>query len=77
MRVTPWPKPVGKAPEVRLINGVQHLDNGALQYLVLQRGNAQRPQPPIRLRVGWAASEVPFALVLFRRPPAKPDMILS
>jgi hypothetical protein len=27
--------------------------------------------------VGWAASEVPFVLVLFRRPPAKPDVILS
>jgi hypothetical protein len=29
------------------------------------------------LWVGWAASEVPFVLVLFRRPPAKPDVILS
>ena len=46
MRAAPWPEPVREAPEVRLIHGVQHLDDGPLDNLVLQRGNAERPQPP-------------------------------
>jgi hypothetical protein len=33
MRVAPRPKSVGKAPEVRLIDGVQHLDDGPLEVL--------------------------------------------
>jgi hypothetical protein len=50
MRAAPWPEPVGEAQEVRLVNGAQHLDDGPLEDLVLQRGNAERPQPPVRLR---------------------------
>src|SRR6266704_2986990 len=50
MRVAPWPEPVGTTPEVHLVDGVQHLDDGALDNLVLQRGNTERPQPPVRLR---------------------------
>jgi hypothetical protein len=50
MRAAPRPKPIGKAPEVRLVDGVEHLDDGSLEELVLQRGNAQRPLPPVRLR---------------------------
>src|SRR6266545_6314241 len=50
MRVAPRPEPVGEAPELRLIHGVEHLDDGPLDNLVLQRGDAERPQPPVRLR---------------------------
>jgi len=39
---TPRPEPVRKAPEVRLIDGVKHLDDGPLKNLVLQRGDAER-----------------------------------
>ena len=46
MRLAPWPEPVRKAPEIRLVNGVQHLDDGPLDNLVLQRGDAERPLPP-------------------------------
>jgi hypothetical protein len=40
MRAAPGPKPIGKAEKVRLVDGVQHLDDGALEELVLQRGNS-------------------------------------
>src|SRR6266536_455388 len=43
VRVAPRPEPVGKAQEVRLIDGVEHLDDGPLDDLVLQRGDAERP----------------------------------
>ena len=43
------PKPVGEPQEVRLIDGVQHLNHGALDDLVLQRGDPERPKPPIGL----------------------------
>jgi hypothetical protein len=45
------PEPVGEAPEVHLVDGAQHLDDGPLDDLVLQRGNAERPLPPVRLRM--------------------------
>src|SRR5216683_2133199 len=50
MRAAPWPEPIGEAQEVRLIDGIQHLDDGTLDDLVFQRGDAERPQPPVRLR---------------------------
>ena len=50
MWTTPRPEPVGKPEEVRLVNGVQHLHHRPLQDLVLQAGDTERPQPPVRLR---------------------------
>jgi hypothetical protein len=50
MRTTPGPEPVGQAPKIHLVDCVKHLDDGPLNDLVLQRGNTQRPQPPVRLR---------------------------
>jgi len=50
MRAAPRPETVGEAQEVHLVDGVEHLDDGALEDLVLQRGNAKRPLPPVRLR---------------------------
>src|SRR6266702_282049 len=38
-------KPVREPEEVRFVDGVQHLDGGPLDDLVLQRGNAQRALP--------------------------------
>ena len=46
----PRPEPVGETEEVRLVDGVQHLDHRPLEDLVLQRGDPERPQPPVRLR---------------------------
>src|SRR6266545_2906714 len=46
----PGPIPVREAQELRLVNRVQHLDDGALDEFVLQRGNPERPLPPVRLR---------------------------
>jgi hypothetical protein len=50
MRFAPGPEPVGEAEEVRLVDAVKHLHDGALQDLVLQRGDPQRTQPAVRLR---------------------------
>ncbi len=50
MRAAPRPKSVREPNEVRLVNGVQDRDDGALDQLVLQRGNPERSLPPIRLR---------------------------
>ena len=47
MRFAPGAKPVGEASEVRLVDAVEHLDDGALEDLVLQRGDTERPQPPV------------------------------
>ena len=46
----PRPEPVREAEEVLLVDRVEHLDHGPLDDLVLQRGDAQRPLPPVRLR---------------------------
>jgi hypothetical protein len=43
VRLAPRPEPVGEAPEVHLVDSVQHLDDGPLKNLVLQRGNTQQP----------------------------------
>ena len=40
------PEPVGEPPEVRLVDGVQYLDDGPLEDLVLQRGDAERRSRP-------------------------------
>jgi hypothetical protein len=50
MRRAPGPEPIREAEEVLLVDGVQHLDERALEDLVLQRGDPERPQPPVRLR---------------------------
>src|SRR5437870_5737557 len=47
---THWSNTVREAQEVRLVDRVEYLDDGTLDDLVLQRGDAERPQPPIRLR---------------------------
>jgi hypothetical protein len=50
MRGAPGPKPVREAEEVRLVDAVEHLDDGTLKDLVLQGSYAQRALPPVRLR---------------------------
>jgi hypothetical protein len=50
MRSTPRPKPIGKPQEVRLIDGVEDLNNGPLDDFVLQGCDAKRPQASIGLR---------------------------
>jgi len=50
MWLAPRPEPVGEAPEVHLVDRVQHLDDGPLNDLVLQRGDTQRTLPPVGLR---------------------------
>ena len=43
MRAAPRPKPIREADEVLLVDGVQHLDDGTLEDLVLQRSDPERP----------------------------------
>src|ERR1035438_3925292 len=50
MRVTPWPEPVRKAPEVHLVNLVEDGHHGLLNNLVLQTRDAQRALLPVGLR---------------------------
>jgi hypothetical protein len=50
MRVAPGPEPIGEAEEVLLVDGVEHLDDCPLKDLVLDRGDAERPLPPVSLR---------------------------
>ena len=50
MLASPFTEPVGKAEEVRLIDGVQHRRHGVLDDLVLQGGDAERALPPVRFR---------------------------
>jgi hypothetical protein len=42
VRATPRTKSVREATEVRLVDRVEHLDDGPLKNLVLQRGDAER-----------------------------------
>jgi hypothetical protein len=49
VRVATRSEPIGETEEVRLVDGVQHLDRGSLDDLVLQRWHSERPLPPIRL----------------------------
>jgi hypothetical protein len=46
----PLPEPLREAEEVRLVDGVEHLDGGELNNLVLQRGYPERPLPRVFLR---------------------------
>ncbi len=46
----PRPESVREPEKVDLVDGVQDRDDGALDQLVFQRRNAERPQPPVRLR---------------------------
>jgi hypothetical protein len=39
MRAAPRPEPVRESPEVHLVDGIQHPDDGPLDDLVLQRGD--------------------------------------
>src|SRR5580658_6119515 len=50
MWTTPRPKPIRETQEILLIDGVQHLNQRPLDDLVLQRGDPERPLPPVRLR---------------------------
>ena len=50
MRAAPRPESIGEAEKVGLIDRVHHLDRRALDELIFQRGDAQRPLPPVSLR---------------------------
>src|SRR4051794_14525139 len=50
MRTATGPEPVRKALEVGLVNLVKDRHHSLLNNLVLQRCNAQRALPPVRLR---------------------------
>src|SRR5260370_10096547 len=50
MLAAPRPEPIGETEKVLLVHGVQHLNHRPLDNLVLQRGDAARPLPPVRLR---------------------------
>jgi hypothetical protein len=50
MRAAPRSEPVREPDEVLLIYGVEHLDDSPLDDLVLQRGDTERPEPPVCLR---------------------------
>ena len=39
-----------EAEKVLFVDGIEHLDDGPLDQLVFQRGDAERPLPPVRLR---------------------------
>src|ERR671918_231214 len=49
MRAASRPEPVREAEEVSLVDRVHHLNRRALDELVFQRGDAQRPLPPVGL----------------------------
>jgi len=49
MRRAPGSEPIREAEKVRLIDAVEHLHDGTLDDLVLQRRDPQRTQPAIRL----------------------------
>ena len=67
MLAAPRPKPVREAEEVRLVDGVQHLDGGALNDFVFQRGNTERrsARPPSRCRPDEPARSVRSAFQPF------------
>ena len=44
------PEAIGEAEEVRLVDGIENLHHRTLDDLVLQRGDAERALPPVRLR---------------------------
>src|SRR5277367_3593866 len=50
MWTTPRSKPIRETQEILFVDGVQHLAQSPLDDLVLQRGDPERPWPPVRLR---------------------------
>src|SRR2546425_4456773 len=50
VRPAPRPEPVREPEEVDLVDRIQDRDDRALDEFVFQRGNAERPQPPVGLR---------------------------
>jgi hypothetical protein len=50
MRRAPRSEPIREAKEVHLVDGVQDLDHRPLDDFVLQRGDPERPLPPVDLR---------------------------
>ena len=48
-----WPTPraesIREPHKVLFVDGVEHLDDGALDDLILQHGDSERPLPPVRL----------------------------
>jgi hypothetical protein len=68
---------MGMVGELRLVVRLQQQTHHLADQFIRPGGQPEGPPGSVLLGVGWAASEVPFGLVLFRRPPAKPDMILS
>src|SRR6266851_883996 len=50
VRATPGPEPIRETEKVLLVHRVQHLHHRTLEDLVLQRGDTERPLPPVRLR---------------------------
>jgi hypothetical protein len=50
MRAASRSESIREADEVRLVDAVQHLHDGTLQDLVLQRRDTERPQAPVSLR---------------------------
>src|SRR5206468_7855764 len=50
MRLAPWPKSMGKAEEVHLVDAVQDHHEGTLDQLVLERGDPEWPLASVRFR---------------------------
>src|ERR1700745_4105654 len=50
MLIAPWSEAIREAPKILLVNLVEDRDYGLLNNLVLQRGDPERPLPPIRFR---------------------------
>src|SRR5687767_619609 len=50
MRAARGSEAVRETKKVLFVDGVQHLDDGAMDDLIFQRGNTERPLPPVRLR---------------------------
>ena len=67
MWIATRPESVGETEEVLLVDCVEHLDDGALDDFILQRGNTERPLPPVRLADVRSANRLCPV-----RPPLKP-----
>src|SRR5437870_10733621 len=49
MLASPGSEPVRKTEKIRFVDGVQHLDRGPLDDLVLQHRHSERSLPPVGL----------------------------
>ncbi|CAA9891054.1 hypothetical protein METHB2_330007 [Candidatus Methylobacter favarea] len=49
MLASPWPESIREPQEISLIYGIQHFHHAALDDLVFQRGDAERPLAAVRL----------------------------